>query len=90
MEMPQVAQEEVVLTIRDRNGSQLVRAAVERAKSAGDLASEIADLIALPVGSYSLYESDGGERLDPTRTLDENLNGQTAADLTLIGDLTGN
>lgn len=84
---PDVTEDEVVLTVSDRSGQALVRAAVDRAKTAGQLAGELAELLGQPPGSYALYAGD--QRLDPEMPLGESL--QTGhADVRLVGDLTGN
>jgi len=91
MQLPEVAEEEAILTVSDRNGTQLVRCAVERAKETGSLASELAALTNQPPGEDVLYTSgEDGTRLDPGKTLEENLQGAREAELRLVGELTGN
>ena len=91
MQLPEVAEEEAVLTVQDRNGAQLVRCAVERAKQTGPLASELAELTNQPPGEYALYTAgENGTRLDPSKTLEDNLQGSREAELRLVGELTGN
>lgn len=84
---PDVSEDEVVLTVSDRSGQALVRAAVDRAKTAGQLARELAEITGQPPGSYALYAGD--RRLDPDTALGESV--QTGqAEVRLVGDLTGN
>jgi len=83
---PDVTEDEVVLTVSDRS-SQLVKVAVDRAKTAGQLAGELAEITGQPPGNYALYAGD--RRLDPDTTLGESLD-TGEADVRLVSDLTGN
>jgi len=85
---PLVEDNEVVLTVQDRSGREIMRAAVDRAKQVGELARELAELSGQPPGNYSLYA--GGERLEPGQSVAESLQDRTEADVRLVGDLTGN
>lgn len=87
---PEVDECEAVITVSDRNGRELIKAAVDKAKVVGELAEELAEISRMPPGSYALYSGDGAERLDPTRTLDDNLSGQREAEVRLLPELTGN
>lgn len=87
---PEIEANEAVLTVADRNGREIIKAAVDRAKVVGELAQELADISQMPPGSYAMYSGDGTERLDPTKTLDDNLAGQREAAVRLLPELTGN
>jgi hypothetical protein len=91
LQAPEIEQVEAVLTVRDRAGRDLVKVAVDRSKQTGALAAELAELSGLPPAEYCLYSGgESGTRLDPTRTIDENLEGAREADLRLVSELTGN
>ncbi len=83
----EVSEDEVVLSVSDRSGQALVKAAVDRAKTAGELAGELADITGQPPGSYALYV--GEERLAPDVAVGESLQSDEA-EVRLVGDLTGN
>ncbi len=83
----ELTEDEVVLTVSDRSGQALVKAAVDRAKNAGQLAGELAELTGQPPGSYALYA--GERRLDPDQAVGEALE-TGEAEVRLIGELTGN
>ena len=83
----EVTEDEVVLSVSDRSGQALVKAAVDRAKTAGQLAGELAEITGQAPGNYALYV--GEQRLDPDIAVGESLR-TGEADVRLVGDLTGN
>lgn len=89
LDVPEVAESEVVLTVTDRSGEKLLKAAVRGDKPTSELTRELAELSGQPPGEYAMYSGDGTRLLDPGTTVSDNLETGEAT-VRLVRGLTGN